>query len=137
MLSFAPVEGAGAPAPVILLVVDNDDARQLLSQLLRREGYSVVEAGDGQQALDALARGPTPDLILLDMLLPVLDGWHFLEEVQGRTAAVTPPILIVTGSGAIGRDWAEAHGCAGVLAKPVDEAQLRTEVRRCLAATRL
>jgi CheY-like chemotaxis protein len=63
----------------LLIVEDNDVTREGLATLLRREGFTVELAAHGRQALDYLNTGARPDVILLDMLLPVLDGWHFLE----------------------------------------------------------
>ena len=68
-----------APAHRTLLVVDdNDVAREGLAGVLRRAGYRVLPAANGEEALQLLRAGPPPDLILLDMLMPFLDGWHFL-----------------------------------------------------------
>ena len=98
---------------------------------LRGEGYEVTAAADGQEALELLASGPAFDLILLDMLMPVLDGWHFLEALRRLVPPRSIPILIATGSN-LTRQWAEGHGCAGFLRKPIETDALLVEVRRCL-----
>ena len=102
-----------------------------LSDTLRQAGYAVRPAADGREALDRLRHGPAPDLILLDMLMPVLDGWHFLGRLKQEGPQPPPPILIVTGT-ILTREWAESHGCCGFLRKPTEPEELLEEVRRCL-----
>jgi CheY-like chemotaxis protein len=120
-----------APAPrTILLVEDNDVSREGVAVVLTRAGYRVVPAANGEEALRLLRAGPPPDLILLDMLMPVLDGWHFLERLRRETAR--PPIIVTTSAGVLSLEWAQDHGCAGFLRKPVDTDELLAEVRRCL-----
>jgi CheY-like chemotaxis protein len=94
-----------SPGKRLLIVEDNNIAREGLTLLLRREGYEVVQAADGEQALACLRSGPRPDLILLDMLLPVLDGWHFLQQIQAEHVPAIP-IIVVT-STVLSRQWAE------------------------------
>jgi CheY-like chemotaxis protein len=110
-----------------MLVEDNDLSREQMALMLRKEGYRVIPVRHGQEALDYLHAGPTPDLILLDMLLPILDGWRFLQKAP-RPA---PPIIITTGT-ILTREWATTHGCAGFLHKPISTEDLLTEVHRCL-----
>jgi CheY-like chemotaxis protein len=118
------------PAQTILVVEDEDAIRTLLATLLRQHGYVVLTAQHGQEALDLLASAPPPDLILLDMLMPVMDGWNFLDRLQaGRHRSVS--VVVITG-GVLGREWTDAHGCAGFLQKPFDAEDLLAEVRRCL-----
>jgi CheY-like chemotaxis protein len=123
---------AEAERKTLLLVEDDETNREGLADYLRREGFDVVPLADGRQALDHLRQHPKPDLILLDMLLPVLDGWRFLEEVREAGIKPLPPIIIATGTQAIGREWAFAHGCAGFVHKPIDPAALQDEIMRCL-----
>jgi len=113
-------------------VEDNEVARQGLAAVLRREGYRVTLAGNGQQALDCLDAGPTPDLILLNMVMPVLDGWHFLERLKGEGRTPPIPIVIATATTSLTREWAKDHGCQGFLRKPIEADGLLEEVRRCL-----
>jgi CheY-like chemotaxis protein len=122
---------SAAPAhPTLLVVEDNDVAREGLAVILRRAGYRVLPAANGEEALAVLRAGPTPDLILLDMFMPVLDGWHFLERL--RQQATQPPVVVTTAASILSREWAAAHGCAGLLRKPVGTDELLEEVRRCL-----
>jgi CheY-like chemotaxis protein len=81
-----------------------------------------------------LAEGTPPDLILLDMVLPFVDGWRFLDLFRAGPLASTP-VILTTGTG-LSRDWAEAHGCAGILHKPFDEEDFIAEIRRVLRPVR-
>jgi CheY-like chemotaxis protein len=116
---------------MILVVEDNEVSRAGLAAVLRRAGYGVVPACNGEEALAALRAGPPPGLILLDMLMPVLDGWHFLGRLH--LGGPHPPVVVTTGTAVVGREWAQDHGCAGCLRKPVDPEELLDEVRRVLA----
>jgi CheY-like chemotaxis protein len=108
------------PAQQLLLVVeDNAATREALGGFLRQAGYSVLGAANGQEALDCLERETHPDLILLDMMMPVMDGWRFLEEL-GRLNPPPAAPLVITTSGITTRDWALAHGAAGFVQKPIE-----------------
>src|SRR5439155_814081 len=107
--------------------------REGLAAVLRKAGYGVVTASDGMEALVQLRSGPAPDLVLLDMLMPVLDGWRFLEEVKKQAASASVPIVVTTGT-ILTREWAAAQGCAGLLRKPVEPTELLREITRCLGA---
>ncbi len=121
-----------APAPrTVLVVEDNDITRDWLAALLQQEGYRVVPTRNGQEALDYLGADRHPDLILLDMLMPVLDGWHFLGQLSKSGRAPAAPVLITTAT-IISREWASSHGCAGCLRKPLEAGAVLDEVRRCL-----
>jgi CheY-like chemotaxis protein len=127
----SPLTATGTPRRILLVVDDDDDSRLALATFLRRQGYGVVPAANGEEALCALRARPAPDLILLDMLMPVLDGWGFLGQL--RQAGGQVPVLVTTGAEALTPEWAAAHGCAGLLRKPVGPEELLDEVRRCLA----
>ncbi len=116
--------------PLILVVEDNPALRELVSAVLVRAGYRVATAADGRQALHYLEAGPRPDLILLDMLMPGLDGWHFLERLR-RLGPPQIPVVVTTGT-CLCREWAEAHDCQGFVPKPVEPDALLGEVERCL-----
>src|SRR5207253_9169015 len=127
LIPSARTPGRGTPmAKTVLVVEDNGYSRKGLAAILRRHGYDVAAVGDGLQALDRLDVGPPVDVILLDMLLPVLDGWHFLQRL--RTAPGGAPPIIVTSGAAVTPGWAAAHGCAGLLQKPGEEAELLGEL---------
>ena len=102
-----------------------------LAAVLRNAGYGVVTASDGMEALVQLRSGPAPDLVLLDMLMPVLDGWRLLERIK-ETPAGAIPVIITTGT-ILTKEWAAMKGCAGFIKKPVEEQDLLDELRSVLA----
>ena len=112
----------------VLVVEDHGATRDVLSTVLRANEYDVVALANGRQALDFLASGRLPDAILLDMLMPVLDGWHFLERLKDLPGGHVP-VIVTTGT-ILTREWAITHGCAGFLKKPVEPAALLAELRR-------
>jgi CheY-like chemotaxis protein len=115
-----------------LLVVEDDGVlREALASVLRQQGYVVVTATNDAEALDLLRRGPKPDLILLDMLMPVLDGWQFMQQLRKECSPPLIPVIVTT-STTLTREWAIDNGCQGFLRKPIDPEQLLAEVRRCL-----
>jgi CheY-like chemotaxis protein len=115
----------------LLVVEDNDAAREVLAALLRRGGYRVVLAANGEEAFGLLRTDPRPDLILLDMLLAVMDGWHFLDWFRREAPRPAIPVVIITAI-ALTREWAEDHGCQGFVHKTFQAETLLAEVRRCL-----
>jgi CheY-like chemotaxis protein len=117
---------------LILVVEDDALAREGLNLLLQAEGYQVAVAANGKEALDWLRKGSRPDLVLLDMLMPVLDGWHFLKSLQQNRLLAGTPIIITT-STPLSLEWAHDHACAGFLKKPINLDELLAEIRRCLA----
>jgi CheY-like chemotaxis protein len=121
---------SSAGEKTILVVEDEAAVRTLIIRVLQREGYRVVAAGDGREMLDQVRAGLTPDLIVLDMVLPSEDGWQLLERRRQEPALAAVPVLIVTGL--VGSpEWAAALGAAGYLEKPLELAALLAEVRRC------
>lgn len=121
---------ADRPTKMILVAEDDAAACEALAVILARAGYRLVAAADGQQALDLLAGGLRPDVILLDMLMPVLDGWHFLTRLRSLPGPAAP-VIITTGT-VLTREWATAHGCAGFVKKPFDPDELLVELLRVL-----
>ena len=121
----------GARRKLVLVV---DDERQILdvSELvLEDEGYEVRTARDGQQALDIL-REVVPDLILLDMRMPVLDGWGFVREYRSRHESHAPIVVLTAATSAAQR--AKEIGAVGYLEKPFDLDALVGIVRRFVPA---
>jgi CheY-like chemotaxis protein len=116
-------------ANFLLIVDDNYITREGLAVVLRRAGYEIVLATNGAEAL-AILSSLRPDLILLDMLMPILDGWHVLQQLKARNFPPVP-VVLVTATG-LTRQWAEDHGCCGFVPKPIIPAELLKEVRRCL-----
>ncbi len=108
----------------ILLVEDNDMSRDMLSRRLQRKGHDVLMAGDGMQAI-LMAESELPDLILLDMSLPVIDGWDAARRLKASAATAAVPIIALTAHAMTGdREKALAAGCDDYDTKPVDFAQL-------------
>jgi CheY-like chemotaxis protein len=91
-------ERAGAPRkPVVLVVEDHEFAREALAALLSSIGYDVVEAENGREALAVMAKGASPDVILLDLMMPVMDGWEFMKRQRHDWRLCTIPTIVVTG----------------------------------------
>src|ERR1044071_2554058 len=83
--------------PLILVVEDHEFARDALATLLSTEGYDTVEAANGREALSILGKGLRPDLILLDLMMPVMDGWEFMQQQRRDWRLCTIPTIVVTG----------------------------------------
>ena len=112
----------------ILLVEDNEMNRDMLSRRLARRGYAVLAAMDGQAAIEAALR-EQPDLVLMDMGLPVLDGWEATRRIKAdpRTTAI-PVIALTAHAMAADRERALAAGCEDFDTKPVDLERLCAKI---------
>jgi CheY-like chemotaxis protein len=116
----------------ILIVEDKATSRELLRTVLEKQGYTVLEARDGEEALQRL-REITPDLVLLDLQIPIHNGYDVLREIRGDDRLASIPVVAVTASAMQGdREKALAAGFTGYIAKPVGLSQLRDEVNRLL-----
>jgi CheY-like chemotaxis protein len=116
----------------ILLVEDHQEIWDFLSRRLKRRGYDVVVAEDGQQGLDK-ARSERPDLMLLDMNLPVMDGWTVAKELKGDEATRGIRIIALTAHAMAGdREKALKAGCDDYHAKPIDFSQLLNQIEAVL-----
>ncbi len=119
--------------PKILLVEDNESNSDMLSRRLAREGYDVVVAEDGQRGID-MARSESPDLILMDMSLPVIDGWEATRRIKGSADTGGIPIIALTAHAmASDREKAMEAGCDDYDTKPVELARLLEKIERFLA----
>ena len=118
--------------PKLLLVEDNEMNRDMLSRRLARKGYEVVCAVDGQQGLD-LARREQPDLILMDMSLPVLDGWEATRRLKADAELRSIPVIALTAH-AMASDEQQARdaGCDDFDTKPVELPRLLDKIQRLL-----
>lgn len=117
---------------VVLLIEDHPSIRQLISIVLERSDIRLVFAPDGLSGLEAID-AYEPDLVLLDLLLPDINGWEVLEWVRSRRSATDMPVLIVTAYGGDGDEFkAFERGANGYLPKPFDNAALRDIVDRLL-----
>ena len=118
----------------ILLVEDNDINRDMMVRRLQRRGYAMVSAVDGQQGVD-MARSERPDLILMDMSLPVLDGWEATRRIKNDPSTRTIPVIGLTAHAMVGdRDQAINAGCDEYATKPVEFEKLVELMGRLLAA---
>jgi len=113
----------------ILIVDDDQITREGLGAILERSGFGVAQASHGSEALSYLYCNPAPSLILLDMMMPRMDGWNFLEHFRMNAAWEEIPIIIMTGMRIASDEWAESLGAAGLLKKPFDESELIKPVR--------
>jgi len=119
--------------PTILLVEDNEMNRDMLSRRLERKGYQVLCATDGQQGVDVAAQH-TPDLIIMDMSLPVLDGWEATRRLKARSATSQIPVIALTAHAMSGdREKALAAGCDDYDTKPVELPRLLEKIEALLA----
>ena len=119
--------------PKILLVEDNEMNRDMLSRRLARKGYEVAVAVDGQQGID-MARSETPDLILMDMSLPVLDGWEATRQLKAATETKAIPIIALTAHAMVGdREKAVEAGCDDFDTKPIEFPRLVEKIEALLA----
>jgi CheY-like chemotaxis protein len=94
---------ATTPLPQVLVVDDDDATRAVVALALRQTGYEVALAANGREALDLLRQGPRQALILLDLLMPVMDGWRFLEEQRGDPRLADIPVIVLSAAGDIPR----------------------------------
>jgi len=118
----------------ILLVEDNELNRDMLSRRLRKKGYDVVIAIDGQQALTA-ARAEKPDLILMDMSLPVVDGWAATRELKASPDTRSIGIIALSAHAlSTDRQKAQDAGCDDYDTKPVDLARLLAKIEALLGS---
>lgn len=117
----------------ILIVEDDLDIRSILSQLLLFEGYEVEEAADGAEALALLRKSRPPALILLDLMMPVMDGWQLRAELQRDPKLASVPVVIVSADVRAEQEASRLHA-AGLLKKPLQIDPLLELVRRICGA---
>src|SRR6185369_6369943 len=116
----------------ILLVEDNPHNRKIFSGMLTHCGFRVIEAEDGQQALDQVAL-EAPDLILMDLSIPVVDGWECTRRLKSNEKWKSIPIIALTAHAMRGdEERARAAGCDGYLSKPISPKQVVEVVRTFL-----
>ncbi|MFP2905549.1 response regulator [Pyxidicoccus sp. 3LFB2] len=113
----------------VMAVDDDPDILLAFKDVLELEGYTVLLARGGREALDLLRRGARPALILLDLMMPDISGWDFRERQLADASIASLPVVVVSGQGVSARDVA-ALGVAGYLKKPVDLEQLLGTVER-------
>lgn len=118
--------------PKILLVEDIPELREMLMRRLVKRNFAVVTAGNGEEAC-TIARSELPDLILMDMTMPVLDGWEASKQLKADAITQAIPIIALTGCAMAGdRDKALQAGCNDYETKPIDLNSLLEKMQRLL-----
>ncbi len=126
---------ASPHAPPLVLVVDDDrQCREMYAAFMRQAGYEVEEAHNGNQALAKATERP-PSIVVTDLALPGLDGYQLARKLREQHETAHIPILAITGYGGFVEDTARAlgAGCDAILAKPCEPTRLLEEIERLLA----
>ena len=105
---------------MITVIEDDEDIRNSIKDILLFEGYQVQTAGNGMEGLGLLCNDAPPCLILLDLMMPVMNGWDFISACRESTSLVNIPIVVVTAAG----DVRKLMGTRGVVRKPIDVERL-------------
>ena len=125
-----------ARKPLVLVVDDFADNREMYSEFLTYSGYDVVEARNGKEAIDAAIQR-TPDIIIMDLSLPVMDGWEATRRLKADERTRQIPVVALTGHALAGHSkGARDAGCDSFLAKPCLPDQLVAEIKRMLAVSK-
>ena len=122
--------GSASTGPLILLVDDDERVRELVRVNLEFEGYTVREAGSAAEGLAAIDDA-RPDLILLDVMMPQVDGWEMLRQIQERHGVGAIPVVMFSGQVESG-DVARERGAQGFVGKPFDLQQLIDQTKQVL-----
>ncbi|AMO22459.1 response regulator [Ramlibacter solisilvae] len=118
--------------PTLLIVEDNEMNRDMLSRRLQRRGYEVLMAADGAEGL-AAARERLPDLVLMDMSLPVIDGWEVTRQLKSEVATRSIPVIALTAHAMSGdRQKAVDAGCDDFDTKPIELPRLLEKIAHWL-----
>jgi CheY-like chemotaxis protein len=118
------------PCKTILVVDDNEIEREGLISVLQKEGFDVMTAGNGAEALCRLLDGKKPDAMLLDMLMPHYDGWKLLDKLRRDPAHKSVPVIIITGLDVASQEWAMSLGASGLVEKPISADLLREQLEK-------
>jgi DNA-binding response OmpR family regulator len=130
----APDESSDRDVQSVLLVEDHSDIRRVLRVSLESEGYSVIEASSGPEGIDRV-EASHPNLVILDLMLPVKDGWWFLREVQ-RCPAPRPVVMVLSARAGQGeRLVAQNLGAAAFMVKPFEPDEVVTKVQSLIGTT--
>lgn len=114
----------------VLVIDDDGDIRETLREVIAAEGFPVIAVANGAQGLDQLVTGARPGLIVLDLMMPVMNGWEFLSELRKNDAFADVPVAVISASG--GRP--PAARATAAIRKPIDLDALIALVRRHCAA---
>jgi CheY-like chemotaxis protein/signal transduction histidine kinase len=112
----------------VLVVDDDHDLRETMRDVLEEEGYAVETASNGQEALDCLRDGNSPEVVVLDLMMPVMDGWHFLDEIKRDPTLADIPVVVMSAS----QEGLRGLGAKEFLSKPLDYHNLVATVDRSL-----
>jgi excisionase family DNA binding protein len=121
--------GGRETGPLVLIVDDDERMREFVRVNLEMEGYSVTEAGNAEEGLSAVEE-QAPDLILLDVMMPGVDGWEMLRRIQEKHGVGAIPVIMF--SGKVDEPAANAHGAQGFIGKPFDPQQLIESTKQLL-----
>ena len=131
-LNSSGPSGSTGEAPVVLIVDDDPRLREYVRVNLEMEGYSVREAGDAEQGLSVLEES-TPDLVLLDVMMPGVDGWEMLRRVQERHGVGAIPVIMFSGKVEdLAAEEATSRGAQGVVGKPFSPQELVDQTKQLL-----
>ncbi|HVG64205.1 MAG TPA: response regulator [Hyalangium sp.] len=111
----------------ILVVEDHNDSREMLEEFLTEEGFTVETAVNGLQALERLRRAPRPDLVLLDLMMPVMTGWDLMDRVAEEPSLWGLPVIVVSGAGST---RPLPRGIMASIPKPLDLTLLMETISR-------
>ncbi len=126
----------GGRTATVLVVDDNADTRVVVRWQLERWGYRVLEASDGREAVVAVVES-RPDLVLMDLSMPRVDGYEAIRQIRGRGQFASLPVIAVTAfDRADARDGAADAGCDHYLSKPIDFYRLRVLAEKLTKAAR-
>lgn len=128
MASEAEGQTSDRAERTVLVIDDDPDQRGVVAELLSHDGYAVVVAADGQEALDLLTGGLRPELIVLDLTMPRMDGWSFLRHLRGPVRSIVPVVVMsAVSTGTLPR------GADACLEKPLDASEFCSVVARFCA----
>ena len=114
------------PLRPVLIVEDDDELRQMMAQMLRLAGFQAATVANGREALDYLHKTAKPDVILLDLMMPVMDGWEFRRRQQADPTLATVPVIVLS---ALDPVRAASVDAVATLKKPLDFDRLLQLVR--------
>jgi two-component system, chemotaxis family, chemotaxis protein CheY len=129
-MTLAPPNTQQGGSTVILVVDDDPDILEALSEILEAEGFEIRRARNGKEALERLEPDP-PQLILLDLMMPVMDGWEFAQRMRQRPSVASIPLIVLSADRNVGSKALDI-GAVGHLAKPFELNDLLDMVRSAL-----
>jgi excisionase family DNA binding protein len=126
-----PSSNAGGGGPIVLIVDDDERLREYVRVNLEMEGYTVREAGGAEEGLRVLEES-TPDLVLLDVMMPGVDGWEMLQRVQERHGVGAIPVIMFSGKVDETAEEAAKRGAQGFIGKPFNPQELIDQTKQLL-----